>query len=301
VREFPNDAVWNLFRENRCGPPIRESCCVGALSQGADQGWSGHCNDTKVFNFNFTWISHEKVFSLDDFPDESQHVIFLGDSVMNQNFDSFLCYVDPTDKVHKIKTEVNQEVDWWHGVHSVEHVSFRDGRLKFTLLRSYRQLDDDDTLKKYCADPTVTALVYNVGLHYNNGDKNPQSVKDLEANAHWLAREFKQHCKGVKLIIRETTPQHFSTLTGEFGTEPPGWKTCSAIKQPTHWRHEALLRGIREQTPDLPFTEVRVWDVLSPLWNMHGPTSAKDCTHYCYSPNLWAPIVNRILAAVFQG
>ena len=279
--------VWENHLNGTCGAGIRRSCCIGAISHGGSQGWRGHCtlgND----HLQHRWSTNEHIYTYDDLDNVPRHLVFIGDSVMNQMFDSMICYFDPGTNIkpHVVETRGG---NWRYGVRTNITVTLGD-TLMFTMLKSYRQREGDDTLQRVCADKTVTAIVYNIGLHYNKMGTEPQMLVE---NARWFAREFLGNCGNhVTLIIRETTPQHFNNSdTGEWNKKQTG---CVPIRNETRWRHELLVDTLGEYS-GLNFTVVPVWDIMKSRYDLH---MSSECTHYCYTPTLWDPIINRVIAKI---
>lgn len=284
---LPQGPIWENHANSTCGKGIREQCCIGAISNGGMQGWRGHCvlEDQQL---KYQWETNEYIYTHDDLGGEPHHVVFLGDSVMNQMFDSMMCYIDPSDRIPVIEQR-NRTGSWRYGIKSNITIDMTD-KLKFTMLKSYRQREGDDSISRVCADPTVNALVYNIGLHYNKRGNEPDMLVN---NTRWFAREFLEHCRGVNLVIRETTPQHFNNSdSGEWRKKQTD---CVPIKKETRWRHELLVGTLGKEYPQLNFTVVPVWDVMRDRYDLH---MGRECTHYCYTPSLWNPIINRVIGAI---
>lgn len=277
--------VWENHQNGTCGAGIRRSCCIGAISRGGTQGWRSHCT-LGDGHLEHRWSTNEHLYTYDDLDDTPRHIVFLGDSVMNQMFDSMMCYLDPSTNLKPVVLDTRSG-NWRYGVKTNVTATLSD-TLRFTMLKSYRQREGDDTLQRVCSDPTVTTVVYNIGLHYNKRGREP---KMLEENARWFAREFLGNCiNGPNLIIRETTPQHFNNSnSGEWNKKQTD---CVSIRNETRWRHELLVDTLGEY---LNFTVVPVWDIMSSRYDLH---MGRECTHYCYTPTLWDPIINRVIGAI---
>ena len=89
--------IWDNYLNGTCND-VRNACCVGALSHGGGNIWRSEvCN--KV-DYGMRWVSNDpRVHPQDVLDGLTGEVVFLGDSVMHQMYDSMLCFIDPYTKI----------------------------------------------------------------------------------------------------------------------------------------------------------------------------------------------------------
>jgi len=165
-----------------------------------------------------------------------------------------------------------------------------------------------------------TVMVVNLGLHYNNGSypgvHQPQDYR--LALGHWVKAISKAVREGRvdDAILAETTLQHFSTETGDFGIGPPGpiaGYPCSPLRTPApalrclSWESSSAVSGadeesafsgsLRSQLPSSstgralvgpgwrnrilheergPLAVARLGLVTEPLWDLHIGSVVKE-------------------------
>jgi len=152
---------------------------------------------------------------LEMLPDKSD-VMFLGDSVMHQYFDSLTCSLARESKPSQFteRKRFNRKKSSWRiGSAQRDEVSYttrNNHSVKLVLHREYVFSQDGNTIKEACAG-CVKVLVLNFGLHWNQ-------VKAYENDLKVLLKYLKQHCfsRGIQIIFRGTTTQHFLQYGGNF-------------------------------------------------------------------------------------
>lgn len=113
------------------------------------------------------------------------------------------------------------------------------------------------------------------------------------------------------LIWRRTLPQHFPTNkgTGHYGDRWKNWtkvsKQIGCQPLPNEWNHpsDGAMESVRNNStkiskqPMLDFTTI-----LHNASHYHSRRgSGGDCSHYCYSPLLWGPMLHLTAEVIRQA
>lgn len=109
------------------------------------------------------------------------------------------------------------------------------------------------------------------------------------------------------LIWLDPLPQHFDTPTGSglFHERVVGAKACAAISNLSAaawrgtlfeaWASEAIVRLNNRTSHRRPFAYLRhAFETFAARHDLHA-MGANDCTHFCYSPMLYAPVWRMLL------
>jgi hypothetical protein len=146
--------------------------------------------------------------------------------------------------------------------------------------------------------PSGLVVVANIGVWYNSRERYR---KELPSFLRWLS-ELGENEKNL-VLYRETAAQHWNhTANGYFSYEfahsldfahLTGDSACVAIgdtRGDLDWRNRDF-RHIIENEELKHIHVIKFRDVTAPLHEMHpdGP-GYKDCTRYCYFPQMWQPI-----------
>lgn len=148
---------------------------------------------------------------------------------------------------------------------------------------------------------TYTGLVViaNVGAWYNTRDK---FRNDIAPFLRWLGDIGKDNL----IFFRETASQHWNhTNNGYFANDGSStYGECVPLADSTpelDWRNYDVEKYIENQQLQNVIHIIKFRDITSPLFDMHPSTSEqKDCTHFCYFPQLWESVWNIVSAEVFE-
>uniref|UniRef100_A0A7S2S6T7 Uncharacterized protein n=1 Tax=Mucochytrium quahogii TaxID=96639 RepID=A0A7S2S6T7_9STRA len=149
-------------------------------------------------------------------PDKSD-IVVIGDSVTHQYFDAMSCSLARESKPNqftKYDTFVRKKKFWRIGASSRDEISFRTRNnldVKLVFHPEYVFASSGNTIREACAGGRTRVLIVNFGLHWNQ-------VKPYEKDMNTLSKFLKQHCmdKGIQVIFRGTTTQHFMQFGGNF-------------------------------------------------------------------------------------
>jgi len=143
-------------------------------------------------------------------------------------------------------------------------------------------------------------VIANIGAWYNTRDRYREELKPFIS---WLSDLGKHHL----VFFRETSSQHWNlTSNGYFEKGAnPAEGSCAPIQdlsKDLDWRNYDVYKmieniGLQEYINVIPFR-----DVTAPLYDMH-PTNrvTKDCTHFCYFPQIWQTVWNEIDAVTYNA
>ena len=336
---------------------IEKSCCLGSISQGGSTvHFPGMCyadipiaagifqqrypvNYRRAFRvqgqatlYDILDVINTLVRDGGTFPAGSRRnktVVFLGDSLMHQVYEGILCEVGRLTGKPIVLTEHRRKlVDWIVGSSSRFVAVSPAFQVKLVLYREYRPAASGLTIKEACAEADV--LVFNYGVHWRDLVEYEQDMKSIGGM-------LKENCKGVRLIFRGSTSQHFLTHDGMFSlmlsrvskeiNDTMGPDILNTFKK----KNDLFHTGCRPQMNPPPQTRdeiaramfiengfelvdlgaaygsidardprrqvihfIPLEDITKGLYDMHHT----ECTHYCSSPLLWAPISHFMYKAI---
>jgi hypothetical protein len=99
-------------------------------------------------------------------------------------------------------------------------------------------------------------------------------------------------------VWRTTLPQHFPTHTGtgQYGDRWENYTKVGCVQLPKAWSHpsDQALEAVRflstknhdQKPPLLDYTSI-----FQNSHQFHSMGKKSDCSHYCYSPRLWSPLL----------
>jgi hypothetical protein len=137
--------------------------------------------------------------------------------------------------------------------------------------KDFRRLRKD--LNRWCTlhSSRVCIVVEHLGQHYDNWHRTD------------LGNVFKRNSKKA---------------------DDPNSMACAPIIGPTNDFRQLLLREIfaKNETAN-NVVRVSSWDLFRSKWNLHPGSHLKkndniDCTHYCWSSQLWRPLWQRLFYAL---
>lgn len=207
---------------------MAEPCCLGTISAGGgnrryqERCYGGIAATQAVYTQRFP-IPYHRVFRIKgkkvlyDMKDvllaaRSKTVVFLGDSVMNQIFDGILCAIQRrTGAVLTLVRHERPRKKWFFGTGTREVLKVDTTNTTVVLHREFRFHPSGLTVKEVCVQADI--LVVNFGLHWNNMREYSKDMKSL-------ASFLKKYCvpRGVQLIFRGSTSQHFFSENGRFAS-----------------------------------------------------------------------------------
>ena len=134
-------------------------------------------------------------------------------------------------------------------------------------------------------------VVFNEGLWHNNKtrtNENLRSILDDLKKGHAIRTALAD--RGVGLVWREVSPQHFASPDGSFPNGQLAWyagQRCAPLESVSlhEARRSALLSSLESE--GLPV--IRIWNLTRSQWDVHlerrtkhvQKKGAADCTHFC--------------------
>lgn len=220
-----------------------------------------------------------------------KHLLFLGDSVMRQMMEVFVCSLaDAGHKATNVTVSVNQEMQ----------VMYANGLVisRWALLHITPFARRSLHLQVSQADVILTGF----GRHYNHSSSRAGYTSDLELLATTL-----QSAAPRRAVLVETLPAHFPTASGDIFDpkrhaafamkEKKGYYVCRKMRaRGKMWQNKLMHQVASEH--NLPVLQVH--DIFAARWDAHqgwrGPGDVfrkfgQDCVHWCYSRFLFRPII----------
>lgn len=236
---------------------------------------------------------------------KSRDVLFLGDSLTLQLFKAFIMLF----RSHNVEI-ISKD---GRAISTTEFVSIPELNATIRLIEFYHLADInatnvppaafDNVPPRFALTTSVlraavresNVVVANIGLHYNIYSNF--QVKMMEYIQELMIREINQ--RGICFLWRSTLPQHFSTMegTGLFEDRIPNTVSCSKLEK--EWSHpsDKILADVRS-TSGIPLIDMT--SIFKGAFNFHS-VRAGDCTHFCYSPKLFAPALTLFGEAIRQS
>ena len=155
----------------------------------------------------------------------------------------------------------------------------------------------------------VDAIVFNSGLHSARGGYGAALKHWLPMLQHFGARD------GKLAIFRETSAQHFESVTGAYEDRNLSVKRCSSSPAGEEFGHplnRMLWQAVRPSIPARSSQDSVVADtapgypaiyisrfglVTQDRFDTHITTNSKgalDCTHFCWSPIFWQGVFSSL-------
>jgi len=217
---------------------------------------------------------------------QNKTVVFFGDSVTQQIFQSFVCQL-------LVATPAKMALSW-SGIHKsctlptgcqgslvFGDVFFPAANLRF-LFHLLNWGLYQHNLKSFPSSPDIV-FVLNFGIHYNVYAGKPTrdyDASDLRTHMLDLKSDIELFHKTSQVFILESTPQHFS------GSNVNGyWSNDFALEHCIPLNISTMRAGdwrnliINETRFPANVKIVRIAEVLYSQWDAHF--SEKDCTHWC--------------------
>ena len=148
---------------------------------------------------------------------------------------------------------------------------------------------------------TADVAIANLGLHWTERGPLQLQLGRLAAKLDAFAAAQPSTPRGCRkaAFLLQTTPQHFASSdgSGDFFSRPSLhiWRVKKALhRDPCEpirsgdagWRNAALAAVAR----DFPRLHVlRLHQILAPMYRMHVHL---ECTHWCWSKELWRPVID---------
>ena len=151
----------------------------------------------------------------------------------------------------------------------------------------------DDTLK--AAMNGADTVIANIGLHYASHSEYQSRMMDYLQD---IMVEEMRH-RNVCCFWRSTLPQHFASTagTGLYSDRIPSRTDCPPLRQT--WKHPSddVLQRVRTSS-NIPLIDMT--SLLEGASALHS-LRVGDCSHYCYSSGLFAPILVLFGEAIRQA
>jgi hypothetical protein len=237
-----------------------------------------------------------------------RHLLLLGDSLTLQIFKAFLMLFKSngiamihqdgrpfgaTNYVSIIPANATMRLIEFYRVSSVDSTGV-----------DHKQLDRDPKRMILAEDVLRAALgesdtvIANIGLHYATNSGYQFRMMSKLQKIIMEEADRRKFC----FLWRSTTPQHFpgSNGTGTYnGTDYSKTKTKDCAAVTSKWTHpsDAVLERVRVGS------KIPLIDITSLLEGAHTFHSLKvgDCSHFCYSPDLFAPMLTLFGEAIRQS
>ena len=168
----------------------------------------------------------------------------------------------------------------------------------------------ETTLVKYVGQSDI--VMANIGLHSaHNTTHQGIQMKRIQDVVEQEQQQRRSKSHDLCLLWRRTTPQHFPTTSGS-GRYEERWKNWTNNEQiqrevgcqpiPNPWIHPSNgpMDVVRHQSSMTIPTVVDFTSILQDAHSYHSPV-LKDCTHYCYTPLLWSPMLYLMTEAIRQA
>ena len=245
--------------------------------------------------------------------------IFIGDSIMKQQFEAFLCMLDHNVIIPQIHLdEASVEV---YNSTVVKYIpAGRLWKLYNPGMHSFSEIVGK-VMNKSCRTNNMDSyandefVIINQGVHHNIEEKimdNKDSRIGLRAQAlaTSMAYSVSKLCnnrsrRNQKVFWRETTPQHFATSDGNFNLDSKcsgqGCKSCIitsfardiSIRDTSNFRNDITSKIIEK-------SGITIVPIFEPLYyspfNLH--LDRGDCTHYNIDGLIF---INRMCLTHFFG
>lgn len=232
----------------------------------------------------------------------NRRVLLLGDSLTLQNFAGFLMIFKSQGITMIPRDDLRFK--------NTQYVYFPESNATMRLVEFYRFADVARTATAHVKpdDPEGYILqgsmlnavlsesdtvVANIGLHYSY-DSDYQSRM-----MHYLQNMITQGYETICFLWRSTLPQHFATKngTGLYSDHILGRNDCPALEQP--WRHgsDAILAHVRAGSPTPLIDMTSLLEGASVFHSLQ----VGDCSHFCYSPYLFSPMLTLVGEAIRQS
>ena len=170
------------------------------------------------------------------------------------------------------------------------------------------------------AHPPPSVVLVHYGNHWHDRERGNESMRwyehdvehllgNLSLYSTWYSQQKGSGGRRPLLLFRENFPQHFATLEHDGSNE--NWRLAAARRPEKHSRKcepirwwlptNVGARSLNERASRLVNNVQPVVQWLGggfePLaWrydvHLNGTTSLADCTHHCYSPFLWEPVLD---------
>jgi len=232
--EWEKDSIGlNSTAPRICNPPegVPRTCCVGALSHGAEPVWQEeHCRNTHPEKTE-PWtkeymkgIPYESGRPCDVC--EIAHLLaklnwtlaLQGDSVTNQVWEGLVCEFARRGFPIKVEGEFIEDTpetnpDWLHRFTLQENLTVTLSNTTTVTLRYYRAYRSSEFLLKRSLSEN-DMVVFDHGLHYPPNLEALELLQDMRALLNFSQNYEESRVK--VLAWRETTAQHFSTFPGGY-------------------------------------------------------------------------------------
>jgi len=280
-----------------CKPPkgIPRRCCMATASAGGDLRYNKDCYEKSFSLYKeveeraLTLLNGMPVFGsnkcdvctiLELLVERNQTMTFQGDSMMRQNYVALECEllrngVNATFSISKINNPRDKR--GYYGAKSVLEISYK-GRVPIRYYAMYRPIESmqeewDIFLKS-------DIVVFDHGLHFRTNDNDMESFRQMVSG---LVNTSK--AAGLKTLIwRETSAQHFGHRGGHYVNKTS--YGCQSNFLDPFWNPRAEI--VKEfDVPTIYFRNFTLeFSELHP--------GGYDCTHYCTTPFLWAPVFRQL-------
>ena len=297
------------------------------------------CNPPASFRtFFFKYIKgygpeQQPVAKLIEYFQNKTSIVFIGDSMMYQMADAFVCEAFRENRMKEAKVIGERFLN----VYALSKLllSIDEKRSDIDISVHYIRVNSmgnpTDFEKKLWApaigkilnESTSAVIVTNIGLYHHNIGSYERDIYDY---IEFLHNKVENSAGKLKVFYRETSAQHWSYGNGYYDksfnstwhlhhrkshnvSELPPLKCFeSQSKQEVNnldWKNNVLrnylLNGGESNKYKKTIHFLRGFmDITQPLYNMHNEVvnttdiRAMDCTHYCYFPSMWLPLFKQL-------
>jgi hypothetical protein len=306
-------AVHSLFKKLEIVPPINTLVPLTSVAEfsywnlSCPWEWSKyscahqHQSDKARASIQFVRdiLNGSASCSLDPFNGEAfvrllqgRTLVFFGDSLSRQHFISTACLLYSSKNVKLEKDGIIWSSKWvCHGarncISSGRHSGFLDGCVSFAVGDSacnvcFEEHKDASDIRQ---ELEKIKMKHNLSSHHDIVLANLGVHGSQIANVPWLISAAKA---GAPIIIyRETSPQHFSSLSGEY-TKSIGVNNC----KPSIGSLQRLqAKENSELVGRMPFLAINSWSAQAGELKIGaGSGNVPDCQHWCMPgvPDVWS-------------
>ena len=257
-------------------------------------------------------------------------LVFLGDSLMYQMADAFVCEAFRENRKKGAKVIGNRFLALYAPSKLLlsidEEIENIDISIYFIRLNSIGSRSDfisniwNPSIVRILNESSSVLLITNIGLYYH---EQKLYEKELLEYIEFLHEQVRLLNGQLSVFFRETSAQHWSDGNGYYdklrnstsnsrhrgGSDQFIPLNCLQLQEEevkrTDWKN-SILRDVlaRSRYDDTIHYLKGFMDITTPLFNMHNEVvnttdiGAMDCTHYCYFPSMWMPMFTQLLDVI---
>ena len=274
----------------------------------------------------------QPVAKLIEFLQNKTSIVFVGDSLMYQMADAFVCEAFRENRMKGAKVIGERFLNVY--APSKLLLSIDESRTNIDISVHYMRMNMmgnrehfdgklwTPVMGKIMNESSSVVIVTNIGLYHKDIGNYE---RDIAEYIEFLHKKVLQSAGKLIVFYRETSAQHWSYGSGYYD------KSYNSTWQVHHRDHRnasklptlRCFESQKEETMKLDWKNIVLRDILlkngennryhktvrflrgfmnitQPLFNMHNEVvnttdiRAMDCTHYCYFPSMWLPLFKQM-------